>query len=105
MWDLCVQNGVNGAVCNPNPKWNDDPPTGCGDPITAQVWMLSYTMVVSFVMVNARALPYSQFSVSHPLTPVDTYIILKLPVDEMVINPVVVLYVIVYYKNGATLYL
>lgn len=52
MYDLCVQDGVNGAVCNPDPLWSDDPPTGCGDPMTAQLWFLSFTLVVSFVMVN-----------------------------------------------------
>ena len=51
MYDMSVQPSVLRA-CNPSPNWNDDPPAGCGDPFSAQVFMFTYTLFISFIMMN-----------------------------------------------------
>lgn len=38
--------------CDPNPAWNANPPTGCGIGGGAELYMLSFTMLVSFIMMN-----------------------------------------------------
>ena len=38
--------------CTDAPRWSDDPPTGCGNPLAAQALLLSFTLLVSFIMMN-----------------------------------------------------
>jgi hypothetical protein len=38
--------------CDPSPAWNSWPPNGCGSAATAQLYMLSFTVLVSYVMMN-----------------------------------------------------
>lgn len=37
--------------CSDDPQWHDDPPTGCGNS-SAYLIFLSFTLIVSFVMMN-----------------------------------------------------
>ena len=51
MADVAQPNEPPLFVCSENPQWNDDPPTGCGSGAAYTV-LLSFTLIVSFVMMN-----------------------------------------------------
>lgn len=51
MYDMGVQPTAL-VTCTEDPSWNESPPSGCGDPVAAQVFMFSYTLFVSFIMMN-----------------------------------------------------
>ena len=51
MWDLSQsQSWV--FNCTDTPRWDSNPPDGCGDPVSAQGLLLSFTLIVSFIMMN-----------------------------------------------------
>ena len=51
MFDLSAQQSWI-FNCTDNPQWNDDPPVGCGSPFAAKGLLLSFTLLVSFIMMN-----------------------------------------------------
>jgi hypothetical protein len=51
MADLAQANEPPLFYCTDDPQWNDDPPTGCGS-AASYIILLSFTLIVSFVMMN-----------------------------------------------------
>ncbi|KAA0172539.1 hypothetical protein FNF27_06012 [Cafeteria roenbergensis] len=51
-WNTLQADLAVGSDCSPNPQWDDPVPRGCGDVATSLTFFTTFTLTVSFVLLN-----------------------------------------------------
>jgi hypothetical protein len=51
-WNALQSDLANTEDCSNNPSWDDSFPRGCGSPVAALIFFVSFTVTVSFVLLN-----------------------------------------------------